>query len=88
MLHWFAPEDLPRLRMSRSTLDLVLRHAAEAERPPPPPATATRAAHSTTVPHIIGIHLYLEDADGRVLLGLRHPGSAYAGGMHRCLAVH
>ncbi|TQO34308.1 LmbE family N-acetylglucosaminyl deacetylase [Streptomyces cavourensis] len=30
MLHWFAPEVLPRLRLSRSTLDLVLRHAAEA----------------------------------------------------------
>ncbi|MET8375198.1 NUDIX hydrolase [Streptomyces microflavus] len=88
MLHWFAPEDLPRLRMSRSTLDLVLRHAAEAEPPPPPPATAARAAHSTTVPHIIGVHLYLEDADGRVLLGLRHPESAYAGGVHHFLAGH
>ncbi|MFE3634729.1 hypothetical protein [Streptomyces cellostaticus] len=27
----------------------------------------------------VGVHLHLEDDDGRVLLGLRHPESKYAG---------
>ncbi|MEW2071620.1 NUDIX hydrolase [Streptomyces sp. NPDC007346] len=84
MLHWFAPEVLPRLRMSRSTLDLVLRHAADARQPRP----AAHAPCATAVPNIIGVHLHLEDADGRVLLGLRHPDSPYAGGVHHFLAGH
>ncbi|WP_233416274.1 hypothetical protein [Streptomyces sp. N35] len=28
---------------------------------------------SRTRMQVLGVHLYLEDADGRVLLGLRHP---------------
>jgi len=36
----------------------------------------------------VGVHLYPEDADGLVLLGLRHPESAYAGGVHHFLAGH
>ncbi|MCX5232347.1 NUDIX domain-containing protein [Streptomyces sp. NBC_00233] len=44
-------------------------------------------APSGTVPHIVGVHLYLE-RDGRILLGHRHPGSAYAGGSWHVLAGH
>ncbi|WP_030253027.1 NUDIX domain-containing protein [Streptomyces violens] len=52
-----------------------------------PPAVQAKAP-SGTVLNVIGVHLYLEDAEGRVLLGLRHPDSAYAGSMHHFLAGH
>ncbi|MFF8835722.1 NUDIX domain-containing protein [Streptomyces sp. NPDC015130] len=42
---------------------------------------------SGTVLHVVGVHLYLEH-DGRVLLGRRHPNSAYAGGFWHVLAGH
>ncbi|MFE3901123.1 NUDIX domain-containing protein [Streptomyces sp. NPDC059153] len=34
----------------------------------------------------VGVHLHLEDDEGRVLLGLRHPDSAYAGNTWHYLA--
>ncbi|MFD9100269.1 NUDIX domain-containing protein [Streptomyces virginiae] len=34
----------------------------------------------------VGVHLHLEDAQGRVLLGLRHPDSKYAGDTWHYLA--
>ncbi|SDL00412.1 NUDIX hydrolase [Streptomyces indicus] len=43
---------------------------------------------SRTRMQILGVHLHLEDADGRVLLGLRHPDSPFAGGMWHTLAGH
>ncbi|WP_329275019.1 NUDIX hydrolase [Streptomyces sp. NBC_00691] len=42
---------------------------------------------SGAVPHIVGVHLYLE-RDGLILLGRRHPDSAYAGGSWHALAGH
>ncbi|MFF3532243.1 NUDIX domain-containing protein [Streptomyces rubiginosohelvolus] len=36
----------------------------------------------------MGVHLYLQDANGRVLLGLRHPDSVYAGRLWHTLAGH
>ncbi|MEU2437423.1 NUDIX domain-containing protein [Streptomyces rubradiris] len=39
-----------------------------------------------TVLNGIGVHLHLEDDEGRVLLGLRHPDSAYAGNLWHYLA--
>ncbi|MFE5659390.1 NUDIX domain-containing protein [Streptomyces sp. NPDC056517] len=47
----------------------------------------TMAAPSGTVPHIVGVHLYLE-RDGRILSGRRHPDSAYSGGSWHALAGH
>ncbi|OPC76777.1 NUDIX hydrolase [Embleya scabrispora] len=38
--------------------------------------------------NVIGVHLYLEDPQGRVLLGLRHPDSLYAPSTHHFLAGH
>ncbi|MFB7255113.1 MFS transporter [Streptomyces nojiriensis] len=92
MLAWFHPDAMARLRLSPSTLDLVRRHAEHSGRAQ---AASQREAlgpdlpksGSTSVPHIVGVHLYLE-RDGRVLLGLRHPDSAYAGGTHHFLAGH
>ncbi|WP_256104804.1 NUDIX domain-containing protein [Streptomyces sp. ODS05-4] len=46
-----------------------------------------RPEPSDAVPHIVGVHLYLERG-GRILLGLRHPDSAYAGDFHHLLAGH
>ncbi|MGW2956542.1 NUDIX hydrolase [Streptomyces eurythermus] len=42
---------------------------------------------SGIVLNVVGVHLYLE-RDGQVLLGLRHPGSAYSGGSWHVLAGH
>jgi len=52
-----------------------------------PPARPEKAP-SGTVLNIVGVHLYLEDAEGRVLLGLRHPDSAFAGNTWHFLAGH
>ncbi|WP_405735067.1 NUDIX domain-containing protein [Streptomyces sp. NBC_01537] len=81
LLRWFEPDVLHRLRLSPSTIDLLHRHAAQTG---PPKRTAT----GKTVRNVIGVHLYLEDAEGRILLGRRHPGSAYAGGQWHFLAGH
>ncbi|MFD9516165.1 NUDIX domain-containing protein [Streptomyces sp. NPDC059979] len=101
MLAWFHPATMPRLRLSPSTLDLVRRHAAaapprlasragEVVRQSPPAAPEQRPGRQVgrgSVPHVVGVHLYLE-RDGRVLLGLRHPDSAFAGSTHHFLAGH
>ncbi|MER5549859.1 NUDIX domain-containing protein [Streptomyces sp. NPDC002589] len=42
----------------------------------------------TRVLHVIGVHLYVENDDGHVLLGLRHPDSKYAGNTWHFLAGH
>ncbi|WP_395577184.1 NUDIX domain-containing protein [Streptomyces sp. BK79] len=90
MLAWFAPDDLHRLRIADTTSDLVRRHAAGL--PPmqsePEPEEQRPAAPHGTVPNIIGVHLYLERPDGTVLLGLRHPDSAFAPSTWHVLAGH
>ncbi|TXS44270.1 NUDIX domain-containing protein [Streptomyces sp. t39] len=87
LLRWFAPDELDRLRLSPATRGLIRRHAAEN---PPDNGPATTPAvwdgGSRTVLNGIGVHLHLEDAEGRVLLGLRHPDSKYAGDTWHYLA--
>ncbi|MEU4951733.1 NUDIX domain-containing protein [Streptomyces lavendulae] len=78
MLAWFRPDAMERLRLSPSTLDLVRRHAQHETGATTAPQGGALGpdrpkAGSTSVPHIVGVHLYLE-RDGQVLLGLRHPG--------------
>ncbi|MFB6630212.1 NUDIX domain-containing protein [Streptomyces sp. NPDC056362] len=103
LLAWRSPEQLPYLTMLPTTRELLVRHAAEHHSDPPPgrltrpPAGHGADARSTglrasspppgTEPHVVGVHLVLEQ-DGKVLLGLRHPDSAYAGGMWHVLAGH
>ncbi|MFF5570363.1 NUDIX domain-containing protein [Streptomyces luteogriseus] len=97
MLAWFAPDDLHRLRIADTTCDLVRRHAAGL------PADASSSASQSglssneerqpasphgTVLNVIGVHLYLERPDGTVLLGLRHPDSAFAPSTWHALAGH
>jgi 8-oxo-dGTP pyrophosphatase MutT (NUDIX family) len=90
MLAWFAPSDLHRLRIADTTSDLVRRHAARnpATQSGPEPEKKRLASPHGTVPNIIGVHLYLERPDGTVLLGLRHPNSAFAPSTWHALAVH
>ncbi|MFJ9331025.1 NUDIX domain-containing protein [Streptomyces sp. NPDC101230] len=92
LLHWSTPDMLDRLPQSPGLGDLIRRHAAQH-----PPAAAPlrrhhrRAAGGTpagTELHVVGVHLFLQDSEGRVLLGLRHPDSAYAGRLWHTLAGH
>ncbi|GAA3387342.1 NUDIX domain-containing protein [Streptomyces roseoviridis] len=83
MLAWVRPEKFPYMTMPRSTRTLLERHAAEHAAP----GTASARTPSGAVAHLVGVHLYLE-REGRVLLGLRHPDSAYAGGAWHVLAGH
>ncbi|MFI8823522.1 NUDIX domain-containing protein [Streptomyces sp. NPDC053431] len=91
MLAWVSPEEFPHMTMAPSTRTLLERHAADHPAPAGGPAsaagTAPAGAPSGTVPHVVGVHLYLE-RDGQILLGLRHPDSAYAGGSWHLLAGH
>ncbi|MFJ8902800.1 NUDIX domain-containing protein [Streptomyces sp. NPDC102370] len=84
MLCWFRPDDMPRLRMLPTTRDLVRRHAAGRTT-----ASTGSTRHGTgAVPHIVGVHLYLEDPAGRLLLGLRHHEAAFAPETWHFLAGH
>lgn len=87
LLRWFAPDELDRLRLSPATRDLIRRHAAE-NPPDDGPAVIPPVwdGGSRTVLNGVGVHLHLEDAEGRVLLGLRHPRSKYAGDTWHYLA--
>ncbi|MFE5594164.1 NUDIX domain-containing protein [Streptomyces sp. NPDC056549] len=87
LLRWFAVDELERLRLSPATQNLIRRHAAE--NPPgcePAVAPPVWDGGSRVVLNGVGVHLHLEDAEGRVLLGLRHPGSKYAGDTWHYLA--
>ncbi|MGW0780426.1 NUDIX domain-containing protein [Streptomyces sp. NPDC002913] len=93
MLAWFAPDDLHRLRIADTTSDLVRRHAAGLPARTGPqswltPQTEHRTSPQGTILHVIGVHLYLERPDGTVLLGLRHPNSAFAPSSWHALAGH
>lgn len=87
LLRWFTPDELDRLRLSPATRDLIRRHAAE-NAPDRAPAEAPPQwdGDSRTVLNGVGVHLHLEDDEGRVLLGLRHPESRYAGDTWHYLA--
>ncbi|MFJ4005168.1 NUDIX domain-containing protein [Streptomyces sp. NPDC090023] len=68
---------------------VVPRHAS---RPAPPAPVIPRPAKAPdaggTELNIVGVHLYAEDEEGRVLLGLRHPDAAFAGDTWHFLAGH
>ncbi|MFB6961391.1 NUDIX domain-containing protein [Streptomyces sp. NPDC056309] len=93
MLAWFTPSDLHRLRIADTTSDLVRRHAASLPASTAPqsglaPQKERRTSPHGTVLNVIGVHLYLERSDGTVLLGLRHPNSAFALSTWHVLAGH
>jgi 8-oxo-dGTP pyrophosphatase MutT (NUDIX family) len=92
LLQWFTVDMLDRLRLSPGLGDLIHRHAAEHPPIGSPPRDNSRLlrheAPEGTELHIVGVHLYLQDAHGRILLGLRHPDSAYAGNQWHFFAGH
>lgn len=93
MLAWFAPDDLYRLRIADTTSDLVQRHASGLPAGAAPQTALAlqnerQASPHGTVLNVIGVHLYLERPDGTVLLGLRHPDSAFAPSTWHALAGH
>lgn len=91
LLRWFTPDMLERLNLSPGLGDFIRRHAAEhppAGRPPIPARLLRAEAPEGTELHIVGVHLYLEDNHGRILLGLRHPDSPFAGNAWHFLAGH
>ncbi|MER7937708.1 MULTISPECIES: NUDIX domain-containing protein [unclassified Streptomyces] len=93
MLAWSPPDDLHRLRIADTTSDLVRRHAAgssasTAAKGGLAPREEHGASPHGTVLNVIGVHLYLERPDGTVLLGLRHPDSAFAPSTWHVLAGH
>ncbi|WP_445529742.1 NUDIX domain-containing protein [Streptomyces cyslabdanicus] len=93
ILAWFTPSDLHRLRIADTTSDLVRRHAASRPASNAPqnglaPQKERRTSPRGTVLNVIGVHLYLERPDGTVLLGLRHPNSAFAPSTWHVLAGH
>ncbi|WRZ16788.1 NUDIX domain-containing protein [Streptomyces sp. NBC_00341] len=79
LLRWFTPDQLDRLRLSPGLPDLIRRHAAEQALARPVAARPVRDGGSRTVLNGVGVHLHLQDDEGRILLGLRHPDSAFAG---------
>lgn len=100
MLHWFHPQAMHRLRIAPTTLELICRHAATRHqqgritpqrplgRDAPHPRPLPPAMGNTAALNVVGAHLYAEDDEGRVLLGLRHPDSAFAGNTWHFLAGH
>ncbi|KAF3470031.1 NUDIX domain-containing protein [Streptomyces sp. Tu 3180] len=87
LLRWFTPDQLDRLRLSPGLGDLIHRHAAEHTPQVQPAETPPLWDEGRrAVLNGIGVHLHLEDDEGRVLLGLRHPDSRYAGNTWHYLA--
>lgn len=91
LLQWFAPDMLNRLPLSPGLDDLIRRHAAEhpaAGSPPDRIRPLHEEAPDGTELHVVGVHLHLKDEQGRILLGLRHPDSAFAPEAWHFLAGH
>lgn len=92
LLHWCTPDMLDRLPQSPGLGGFIRRHAAQHPpttiRPAPPHGLPPDGTPARTELHVVGVHLYLQDANGRVLLGLRHPDSTYAGRLWHTLAGH
>ncbi|MFJ9927923.1 ADP-ribose pyrophosphatase YjhB, NUDIX family [Streptomyces misionensis] len=96
LLRWFTVDMLDRVRLSSGLGGLIRRHAAERPMPggprtkgtPPAPRRDRDATPSGAELHVVGVHLFLRDDDGRILLGLRHPDSAYGGGRWHLPAGH
>ncbi|MGW2470683.1 NUDIX hydrolase [Streptomyces bauhiniae] len=87
---WLPAEQLNPgpLRTRLSALKLDGRPAPVNASTPGLPRPAKAPEAGGTELNIVGVHLYAEDDDGRVLLGLRHPDAAFAGATWHFLAGH
>ncbi|MEV7503195.1 NUDIX domain-containing protein [Streptomyces sp. NPDC093018] len=91
LLQWFTVDTLDRLRLSPGLDDMIRRHAAEQPALGRAQDSGSRPlsdAPAGTELHIVGVHLYLQDEHGRLLLGLRHPDAAFAADTWHFLAGH
>ncbi|MEU6011456.1 NUDIX domain-containing protein [Streptomyces sp. NPDC047453] len=91
LLTWCTVDMLDRLRLSPGLGELIRRHAAEhpaAKELPDGTGPLADEAPPGTELHIVGVHLHLQDDQGRILLGLRHPDSTYAPDTWHFLAGH
>ncbi|MFF3330583.1 NUDIX domain-containing protein [Streptomyces sp. NPDC002888] len=86
MFAFFDAATTAQLTMAPWAAEVIAQHRADGTILPVP--SPTPAGHGAlTVPNVLGVHLYLE-RDGEVLLGLRHPDSAFAPLEHHFLAGH
>ncbi|MFE9479194.1 NUDIX domain-containing protein [Streptomyces spororaveus] len=85
MFRHFDASTIPFLTMCPWTKVVIDLHRARGLAPAAVPAPARPGGRAR--PHIVGVHLYLE-RNGQVLLGMRHPDSAFAPSTHHFLAGH
>ncbi|MFG2132855.1 NUDIX domain-containing protein [Streptomyces sp. NPDC048751] len=83
MFAFFDAATTAQLTMAPWAAEVIARHRADGTVAAP----ACSSSGGETVPNVLGVHLYLE-RDGEVLLGLRHPDSAFAPLQHHFLAGH
>ncbi|MFG2487649.1 NUDIX domain-containing protein [Streptomyces virginiae] len=86
MFRHFDAATIPFLTMCAWTKEVIDLHQARGLAPAGVPAQA-RPGGGRARRNIVGVHLYLE-RNGQVLLGLRHPDSAFAASTHHFLAGH
>ncbi|MFB7176795.1 NUDIX domain-containing protein [Streptomyces sp. NPDC056257] len=93
MLRWFDARTTAHLTMCPWTQQVIVQHRALLDGTEPGPRLPAAAAAPASRPgggallNLVGAHLYLE-RDGRILLGLRHPDSAFGASHHHFLAGH
>ncbi|MGW6981057.1 NUDIX hydrolase [Streptomyces sp. NPDC054932] len=87
MLRWFDAATTAHLTMCPWTQQVIDEHRAGVTGPRMPAAAPSTGPGGLACPNVIGVHLYLE-REGRVLLGLRHPDSAFGASHHHFLAGH
>ncbi|MGW7064599.1 NUDIX hydrolase [Streptomyces sp. NPDC054904] len=88
MFKWFPAETTAWLTMCPWTAEVIALHHRNAPVPAPRASGPARVGGSRARPNVVGVHLYLEREDGRILLGLRHPDVAFAGNQFHALAGH
>ncbi|MFC8125945.1 NUDIX domain-containing protein [Streptomyces sp. NPDC057302] len=91
LLTWCTLDMLDRVRLSPGLDELIRQHAAKqpaAQIPSAAPLAPAAEAPAGTELHIVGLHLHLQDEKNRILLGRRHPTSAFGGGSWHFLAGH
>lgn len=90
-LRWTDPGQIPYLTVDPKTTAAIHHHQdhprTHAQGEEELPVLRVRSTSTKTVPNVLGVHLYLEH-EGKILLGLRHPDSAYAPSEHHFLAGH